>query len=401
MNEQAIRNTVDDFHKFCQYIEANKPVLTKQKTQLGKKDLFEINALLHFRKDIAAPNYQQESYQVIDLMYHLVVRGKLYRKTTDAKGNIILNASPGKAEFDQLSVFEQYAFLFETFWCNFDFQEIITFGQHPIEEVVDALAHSTSGKHLKKGAFSKRRDYDPIFSYNSSLLHYFKFFGLCDFIPVVEGNKKLTKYDVLIATVIPNEFGIKLCKTISGQEIVRWNIPILKQVGFYKGDVRDDPGFVPIYKIMAPLFPTGSIKNTVVIEPSIVKGNYFFKVSIEPNVWRKIKLSHKHSLLDLHDTIQQAFKFDDDHLYSFFMDGKRYSKDEYTSPNCEEGPFVDEVSISELELYEGQRILYLFDYGDSWEFDVVLEKIDTDRPLLLNPKIIEKKGKAPKQYRYF
>jgi hypothetical protein len=103
MTEQAIHNTVDDFYKFCRYIEENKPVLMKAKTQLGKKDLFEINALLHFRKEVAAPNYQQESYLVIDLMFQLCTGGKLFRKTVDAKGNISLTGTPGKGEFDQLN----------------------------------------------------------------------------------------------------------------------------------------------------------------------------------------------------------------------------------------------------------------------------------------------------------
>lgn len=403
MNEQAIRNTIEDFRKFCEYIEKYKPVLSKKKTQLGKRDLFEINALLHSRKDVAAPNYQQESYPVIDLMFHLVVDGKLYRKTAGAKGNITLSAAPGKAEFDQLNAFEQYTFLFETFWCTFDFLEIIQlgFGSNPIEEVVDTFALSTSGKQLKKGAFSKRRDFEPLFSYSAVILHQFKFFGLCDLVLIKEGDKKLTRYDDSIEAVIPNEFGVNLCKILSGQKIVRWNIPCLKEFCYYKGDVRDDPGFVPLYKMMAPLFPTGSIKNTVLIVPAIEKGSYLFKVTVAPGVWRRIELSYQHSLLDLHDAIQSAFRFDDDHLYTFFMDGNRNSRNAYDSPNCEEGPFVDEVSIGELELYEGQRILYLFDYGDSWEFDVLLEKIDSSRKLPSKPKIIEKKGKAPKQYGYF
>jgi hypothetical protein len=83
------------------------------------------------------------------------------------------------------------------------------------------------------------------------------------------------------------------------------------------------------------------------------------------------------------------------------MDAKRYSRNSYESPYCENGPYVDEVNIGELELFEGQRILYLFDYGDSWEFNIVLEKIDSSSPLPLNPKIVEKKGNAPEQYRYF
>jgi hypothetical protein len=113
MNEQAIRNTVDDFQKFCRYIEENKPVLTKKKTQLGKKDLFEINTLLHFRKEVAAPNYQQESYPVIDLIFQLCIGGKLFRKTADAKGNISLTGTPGKAEFDQLNWESAYP---KSFW---------------------------------------------------------------------------------------------------------------------------------------------------------------------------------------------------------------------------------------------------------------------------------------------
>lgn len=401
INEQAIRNTIDDFRKFCEYIETNKPVLSKKKTQLGKKDLFEINALLDFRKDVVAPNYQQESYPVIDLMFHLAVDGKLYRKTAGAKGNIMLSAVPGKAEFDQLNIFEQYAFLFETFWCTFDFLEILRFGGKPINKAVKVFARSAPGERLKKGAFSKQRDYDPMFSYMSVLIHYFNYFGLCDFIPIVEGNKKLTRYDDSIEAVIPTEFGINLFKILSGQKIERWNLLCLNAFGFYEGDVRDDPGFVPLYKMMAPLFPPGAINNTVSVATAIEKGSYLFKVTVATGVWRKIELSHKHTLLDLHDAIQSAFGFDDDHLYSFFMDAKRYSRNVFESPNCENGPYVDELSIGELELHEGQRILYLFDYGDSWEFNVVLEKIDSSRKLPRTPKIVEKKGKAPEQYGYF
>jgi hypothetical protein len=335
---------------------------------------------------------------VIDLMFHLCTGGKLLRKTAGAKGNILLTGTPGKAEFDQLNDYEQYAFLFETFWCTFDFLELMRFGQHPIEEIIHAFAHSVPGNQLKKGAFSGRRDYDALFSYSSSLIHYFNYFGLCDFMPIDVGDKKITRYDDIIAAVIPTELGIRLSKILMGQEIVRWNVPCLKELGFIIEDVRNDPDFVPLYKMMAPVFPGGTIKNTVSAAPAIEKGCFLFKVSISPGVWRKIQLSHLHTLLDLHNAIQVAFNFDDDHLYSFFMDAKRYSRNAYESPYCENGPYVNEVNIGELELYEGQRILYLFDYGDSWEFNIVLEKIDSSGPLPLNPKIVEKKGKAPKQY---
>jgi len=34
----------------------------------------------------------------------------------------------------------------------------------------------------------------------------------------------------------------------------------------------------------------------------------------------------------LHLAIQEAFEFDDDHLYSFFMDNKKWSHDRYEYP---------------------------------------------------------------------
>ncbi len=401
MNEQAIYNTVDDFHKLCRFIENKNPVLTKTKTHLGKKDLFDINSLLHFRKEAAAPNYQQEFYPVIDLMFQLCTEGKLFRKTAGAKGKITLTGTPEKAKFDQLNRFEQYAFLFETFWCTFDFQEALEFGQHHIEEIIDAFASSIPGKQLKKGAFSGYRNHDPIFSYSSPLIHYFNFFSLCDYIPITAGDKKMTRYDDSIAAVIPTELGVNLSKILSGLEFVQWNKPFLKELGLSKEDVRDDSDFVPLYKIMAPVFPGGTIKNSVLVAPMIEKGSYLFKVSVLPRVWRKIQLSHRHTLWHLHMAIQDAFDFDNDHLYSFFMDARKYSRNAYESPFSENGPYVDEVTIGELELYEGQRILYLFDYGDSWEFNIVLEKIDNSIPLPLKPKIVEKKGEAPEQYRYF
>ncbi len=213
--------------------------------------------------------------------------------------------------------------------------------------------------------------------------------------------RECTEKSCAVPVLDDSELGINLSKILSEQEIVRWNIPCLKELDFYKGDIRDDPDFVPLYKIMTPIFPGGTIKNTISAAPMIEKGSYLFKVSVLPGVWRKIQLSHLHTLLDLHKAIHDAFNFDDDHLYSFFMDARRYSKNAYESPFSENGLYVDEVNIGKLELYEGQRILYLFDYGDSWEFDIVLEKIENSSPLPVNPKIIEKKDEAPEQYRYF
>ena len=44
--EKDIRPTINNFEIFCRYIEERKPRLSKARGELGKKDCFEINALL-------------------------------------------------------------------------------------------------------------------------------------------------------------------------------------------------------------------------------------------------------------------------------------------------------------------------------------------------------------------
>ena len=51
---------------------------------------------------------------------------------------------------------------------------------------------------------------------------------------------------------------------------------------------------------------------------------YTFRVSLEQmdETWRLIELREDQTLQDLHYAIQEAFAWEADHLYSFFMSGK-------------------------------------------------------------------------------
>ena len=127
--------------------------------------------------------------------------------------------------------------------------------------------------------------------------------------------------------------------------------------------------------------------------------NYIFKVSLSNDVFRKIVISSKYTLEDFHFAILNTYEFlEDTHLYSFYMDGKKYSNNYYNSSMGEEGPFTDEAIIGKLDLYIGQKILYLFDYGECWEFSVVLNDIKSDKIKLSNPLVVESVGVAPIQY---
>lgn len=47
----------------------------------------------------------------------------------------------------------------------------------------------------------------------------------------------------------------------------------------------------------------------------------------------------------------------------------------------------------------GQEMIYLYDFGDCWEFYVTLEQIDPPNNRIRKPKLLESRGKAPEQYR--
>jgi len=153
------------------------------------------------------------------------------------------------------------------------------------------------------------------------------------------------------------------------------------------------------FRPFTSFFPRGELQKTLPREGmKFVDGSYTFKVTLGKDLWRRIEISADNTLLDLHNSIQDAYDFDDDHLYSFFLDGKPWSHEKFTAPLDVFGPHVNEVRIGELGLFIGQKILYLFDYGDQWCFLIKMERIDKNSPKPFKPKIVERRGKNPEQY---
>jgi len=104
------------------------------------------------------------------------------------------------------------------------------------------------------------------------------------------------------------------------------------------------------------------------------RGAYSFEIKYKwmKGITRTIELKSEQTLWDLHEAIQRAFKWDSDHLYSFFMNGQKWNRRYgFASPDEEDHPpFADEAVIGELGLTPKHKFLYYFDYGDSHEFEI-------------------------------
>ena len=94
-------------------------------------------------------------------------------------------------------------------------------------------------------------------------------------------------------------------------------------------------------------------------------------VDVEPTVWRRILVPAPVRLAKLHDMFQGAMGWTNSHLHSFTIGDDRYGMqfDEY--PEGE----IDEKQATVLRaIGEHRRFSYEYDFGDSWEHEVIVEE---------------------------
>ncbi len=411
---------IGDFKRFLEAIEANPTYLTP-KGCISGRSLFEINQRMTHPLEGTTVRTGQEFYPQLHLFFHLAQAGRLIQKELGKANKIILRLSNRAVEYLRLTPTEKYFFLLETFWVDTDWNRLEAPGFNRMSTL---HVHEILAKILGKTPGVPIRATDLI-SIPDVLGYFWIYFATFGFWTVTRDMNEIqwSKRNFRPATITPLPLGIVLASLLfKERQYPNWNLSFRRKLGqrnvnpgqplpeeylVYSGakkgakarivqrDQSKDPFFLPFVSF----FPEGELSKTLpreVLKP--IEGVYLFHVSLSEGVWRKIELSSDHTLLDLHYAIQNAYHFDDDHLYSFFMDGVAWSDEKFTSPNEDEGPYVDEVTIGELGLVKGQAFLYLFDYGDEWRFRVALEEIRQDKPHPKIPRILKKKGKSPRQY---
>lgn len=126
--------------------------------------------------------------------------------------------------------------------------------------------------------------------------------------------------------------------------------------------------------------------------------SFIIAVSLRSGCYRHIQISADSTLLTLSSIILDAFHFMDDHLHAFFMDNKKWSQgDCYYSDGMEDQKrYTSQYKLNQLNLAQGKKFKYVFDFGDEWEFQCrILRVLDSKTDV---PKIVKSKGKPPKQY---
>jgi len=95
-----------------------------------------------------------------------------------------------------------------------------------------------------------------------------------------------------------------------------------------------------------------------------------------PLIWRRLHVHSETTLHRLHLNIQMLMEWYDYHLYQFEIHGNQYE-----FPH-EEADGIDStrVSLGDLDLSKGDTFMYLYDFGDCWEHDILIERSRIPRP---------------------
>lgn len=110
-------------------------------------------------------------------------------------------------------------------------------------------------------------------------------------------------------------------------------------------------------------------------------------LGIKPPIWRRILIDPTMTMEELHFVTQSAMGWMAEHLYSF-TSGKRQIVD----PEADEendSDFSDEVLVGQAFRAVGDKWDYLYDFGDNWEHEIVLEKIVDLDPAVAYPVCID------------
>ena len=105
---------------------------------------------------------------------------------------------------------------------------------------------------------------------------------------------------------------------------------------------------------------------------------------------RTIEVKEDFTLVRLHKYIQEIVEFDDDHLYEFYI-GK--------NPRNRASSVPKKTQLNEIYPLKGYKLYYLFDFGDSWLFEIKKSrKKKAENKETKYPLIIESTGVNPEQY---
>ena len=117
--------------------------------------------------------------------------------------------------------------------------------------------------------------------------------------------------------------------------------------------------------------------------------------SVEPHVWRRVDVPLSCTLLALHDVIQIAMGWTDSHLFEFRVDERAYGALDL-DPELEPRQYkASRLRLRTLIARGVRRFEYIYDFGDDWQHDVIVEALREGDAEVDYPAFVDGERRCP------
>jgi hypothetical protein len=133
-----------------------------------------------------------------------------------------------------------------------------------------------------------------------------------------------------------------------------------------------------------------------------------------PPIWRRLQLDGKTTFAELHRVIQIAFDWEDYHLHEFLIKAQNgtgipgipqflQEKISIGGPDGHEFDFGEEKLDEQEEIVEDHlkkekdKCLYVYDFGDDWQHEIVVEKVIPPEPGVAYPYCLKAMRETPEE----
>ena len=126
---------------------------------------------------------------------------------------------------------------------------------------------------------------------------------------------------------------------------------------------------------------------------------YTLKITLKdsnPPIWRRVQVPDTMSLGRLHEVILMVMGWDGYHLHEFLINKQRYGR-KSMDDMFGDGPDFEEFEfdLGDILTKKRQKFVYIYDFGDDWIHDIVVEAIDAPEPGAKYPVCLDGKLACP------
>jgi len=134
---------------------------------------------------------------------------------------------------------------------------------------------------------------------------------------------------------------------------------------------------------------------------------YRFRVTLQnedEDIVRDIDIELTDTLCELHNSIQEAFEFDNSQMASFYLSNDDWERGEeltlfdMNEPDAEDIRMMNEAVLTQTLGGVGDKLLYVFDFMNLWTFQVELVQELKASEKVSYPAVVNFVGTAPNQY---